>query len=579
LTDEQINKLSEFASRTVDLLVKRRNKLRRRVEDKSEKWNEGLLRHAGVATNLGGLLYNLGEYVTAMKLYQESVQTLMLFKDHSSTHQPSRERQAEMSNLLTMMGAEADTDSSRVENVQLAKQLMKSVDEDATYGGHPEDVPPIPPTSGIPGLYGHDSNFKGMERRELGELVFSEPFRITVNEAIDTVEHFIIPLDQCSKATLFNMGLIHYHWGNSDTAMQFFDLASSLSQQLSPLSFDPVILGAFNNMAQIHLQYRRTNDAMELLKDACTRGNAALTALCTTEEKDANFSAHIDDYIARRSRRLRRKLARTVLNLGRVHFINSEYDAAMATCQDAIRLLQRNSEDPEMAAVYHNIAVIYYHKGNMTESLENLDTFLQRAKPIIGPDHLQIAEAMHDKGVTLFEMGKLDESMVPLQEALRIRRLRLGQNHVSVAESLCLIGKVLVSQEKYESGLNAYQEGLGVYRQIAGSEPLSFDVAQILLDIGRVLQAQGHMEQAIKSYEEATEMTQKFFGANHPFVARLYNILGNLHNEVGQADKSEKSFEEARRIMAQNKIPYNSSTVQDPLVRVSLPQNPMPPNR
>ena len=578
LTPEQTQKLSEFASRTVDLLVKRREKLRKNVGSSPEKAeaNEGLLRHAGVTTNLGGLLYNAGEYVTAMKLFQESVQTLMLLEDEAPKQRPSKSRQEDMSHLLTMLGAEANTPQSRKAFIAAAKKLFQDTG-DTSRTGAAEDVSPPLPSGGIPGLYGHDSNLKGTERGELAGLVFAEPFRITVNEERDTCEHFIIPLAECSKATLFNMGMIHYHWGNTDTAMQFFDLASSLSQQQSPLAFDPVILGSFNNMAQIHLQFRRTSDAMGLLKDALARGNAALAALYGEDQNDYRPYEHYDCRAARRSRRLRRKLARTVLNIGHVHFINSEYDAAMATCQDALRLLHTNTEDSEIAAVFHNLAIIHYHKGEKAEALVSLDKFLDRAKPIVGPDHLQIAEAMHQKGVILYEMGKLYDSMKPLNEALRIRSLRLGKNHCSVAESLCLIGKVLVSREEYDFGLNAYLDGMTVYRAIAGSHPLSFDVAQNLLDIGRAFQVQGRLKHAITTYEEVTELTRKFFGENHPFVARLHNIVGNLYLEDGNVPASMTKFTSAVRILTANNIPFNLNIVQDPLCRVSFSHHPVAP--
>jgi hypothetical protein len=129
------------------------------------------------------------------------------------------------------------------------------------------------------------------------------------------------------------MDLMHYHWGHADTALQFFDLASNMSQQLPPLHFDPVIYASFNNLAQVHLQYGRTSDAMELLQDAMTRGNVALVASyfwssssschyygtsSTTFEEDINKPQHHQQQLSlqaadgRKIRRLRHKLARTI---------------------------------------------------------------------------------------------------------------------------------------------------------------------------------------------------------------------------------------------------------------------------
>jgi len=577
LTVQQTKKLSEFASRTVESLVRRREKLVKKATSSPEKTeaDEALRRHAGVTTNLGGLMYNMGEYVTAMKLFQESVQTLMLVEEEAPRFRPSTERQEEMSQLLTILSAETYTFESRKTCTDILNKLVGTTCE--TQSSHsPEETHLSAISSIIPGLYQQNSNLKGTERRELAGLVFSEPFRVTVNEESDTDEHFIIPVPEGSKATLFNMGMVHYHWGNTDAAMQFFDLASSLSQRQSPLAFDPVILGSRNNMAQIHLQFRRTNDAMELLKDALARGNAALAAVYSNDNGDWQHEPK-ENGAARRSRRLRRKLARTVLNLGHVHFINCEYDAAMAACHDALRLLHTNKEDAEVAAAYYNIAIIHYHKGNKTESLVGLDKFVEHAKRIVGPDHLQIAEAMHRKGEILYEIGHLYDSMKPLNESLRIRRLRLGKNHTSVAESLCLIGKVLVSREEYDFGLNAYLEGISVHRSIAGSDSLSFDVAQNLLDIGRVFQIQGNLHEAIKTYEEVIDLTKKVFGESHPFVSRLHNIVGNLCLEEGDINGSMKNFDAAVRILTKNKIPFNLNVVQDPLCRVKLSHHPVAP--
>jgi tetratricopeptide (TPR) repeat protein len=564
--------------RTVDLLVQRSYKLRKRASTSPVKQaaDEGLRRHAGVTTNLGGLLFNAGEYVTAMRLFQESVQTLMLLEEESPRIRPSKERQQEMSQLVSMLGAETNTAGSRNTFIAITKKLVERKGEGELQPvPGTEKVPPTVPSILIPCIYGHDSHLKGTERRELAGLVFNEPFRITVNEDRDTCEHFIIPLAECSKATLFNMGLTHYHWGNTDTAMQFFDLASSLSQQLSPLAFDPVVLASYNNMAQIHLQLGRSGDAMELLKDALARGNAALASLYAGEKDDWRPTDPTDERDSRRSRRLRRKLARTVVNLGHVHFINCEYDAAMTTCHDALRLLHTNTEDAELAAVWHNIAILHYHKGAKSEALLSFDKFLARAKGIIGSDHLQVAEAMHQKGVILLEMGKLYDSMIPMNEALRIRRFRLGKDHTSVAESLCHIGKVLVSREEYDFGLNAYLEGIAVYRKLAGGDGLSFDVAQNLLDVGRAFQVQGRLSESIRTYEEVTELTKKVFGERHPFVARLNNIVGNLCLEAGSIDTSMEKFGEAVRILTENDIPFDLKIVQDPLCRVVFTHHPM----
>jgi len=290
LTDEEKDKLKEFANKAMQLMVDRRKKLQERLD--APPFNEQLRRHAAVTTNLGGLLYKFGECIIAMCLYQESVQTLMYVEEEGNGELPPKERQDEMSHLLSLLSAETNIPESRQALIKKVSSLFPdtgtSSSNNTSGAVAMENICRTCVVDGIPGLFGPTSKLKGTGRRNLASLVFGEAFQISLenkgqkNGPIELLP-FIIPIGQCSKATLFNMGLIHYHWGSPDTALQFFDLAASLSKQLTPLAFDPVILGCLNNMAQIHLQYGRPADAMELLSDALTRGNAALLVSTTSQ--------------------------------------------------------------------------------------------------------------------------------------------------------------------------------------------------------------------------------------------------------------------------------------------------------
>ena len=442
----------------------------------------------------------------------------------------------------------------------------------------------------IPAIFSQTSKLRGTHVQRQG-LIFNEAFEIHLvpSKDSDQLSHlddraFIIPLEQCSKATLFNMGLIHYHWGSEDSAMQFFDLAASLSQQQNPTQFDPVILGCLNNMAQIHLQQGRSQDAMDLMADALTRGNAALTSMYSGSNSDAvmDDDYEVDEAAAirkaqddvRRTRRLRRKLSRTVMNIGHVHFFQCDYDAALNTCIDALKLLHTDMQEPEVAAAWYNMALLYYHKGEKRTALDYLDRFLNLAGRFLpaGGYNLQIAEGLQRKGKILFEMGDLNSCMVPLNEALKIRQIVLTDSHPSVAETLCLIGKVLQEKEQYDFALNAFEKGLAVQRQSLArthaqtgeEQAISFDVAQTLLDIGRAHHALRNLMHALQAYVEVLDLARKFFGTSHPFVARIGNIIGNLYLEMGESDKSVSYFEESAKIQLELGMPVDVA-VQNPL--------------
>jgi tetratricopeptide (TPR) repeat protein len=571
LSPEEERQLKGYAAKAMDLMVERREQLSEKLRGPIQ---HNLRLHASVTTNLGGALCRVGEFHAAMRLFQESVQTLM-WEEDASVPVPPVDRQQEMLQLLNHLSQD---DISPGHRRALLKRICSLTGAPSTFD---DDEGMSNPESGtttttadkgtvegsIPGLFSeHISRLKGYaERRHENPLIFGEPFQISLEEPTDKdrpvdFRTFIIPLNQCAKATLFNMGLIHYQWKSPDTAMQFFDLAASLSQANTPITFDPVVLGCLNNMAQINLQYGRPNDAMGLLSDALTRGNAALAAMYE-ECRGSGGISPCEFELDVLSRRLRRKLARTVMNMGHVHYFNCDYDASLQTCIDAMKLLHAtNFEDMEAAAAWYNIAMLHHLKGNHQVAIENLDKFLDRAVQLVGRSSSQVASALYRKALVLFEMGEVVGSLDPLNDSLAIRRAVLGSSHEDVAESLVQVGKVRQALEEYDVALQALEEGIAILRARPNGER-TLETALALLELGRVQHSRGNRPEAIKAYEEVIDTAQGVFGERHPFIARLLIILGNLRAEVGDVDESRALFERASTINQEHGLPAQ----QEPL--------------
>lgn len=617
LTIEEQIKLKEFASKAMQLMVDRRSTVIHRAHLSTNlPQNTHIRRHAAVTTNLGALIYQnyFDESVTAMKCFQESVQTVMHLEEEpastsstssemsdknqdestSTANQPiflSKERQEGLYTLLECMKAAGSR-----EQMDLLLEKVHAyfpTNSDNVMQSPPIHADHIPRENSVPGIFALSSVLQqgAPSQVRMQGLTFNEAFEVSlvVTEAFDPAMpsqanqlddiSFIIPLNQCSKATLFNMGLVHYQWGSADVAMQYFDLAASLSQTNDPTHFDPVILGCLNNMAQVNLQYARSQEAMELLSDALTRGNAALTNIYGFGGDDISISSNESDTIMhesnnvadpsedrRRTLRLRRKLARTLLNIGHVHFFKCEFSNARKTLVDAINVLHTDLELIEVASIWYNMALVQYYTGDKVDALRNIDKFLALAQKLLcsSTTHIQIADALHRKGKILFELGtmtnnynSINESMTHLNDALKLRRDLLGESDPAVAESLCMIGKLLLHHNEHDKALQAFQMGLAVQREtlatkaIRGTQDdqlLSFEVAQTLLEIGRVYHAQKDMNKALMAYLEVGELTRKFFGPSHMFVRRIDTIIGNLYLDIGDTEKSKHYLDEAYKI-------------------------------
>ena len=662
-SDSDTHKLKDYAATAMELMVQRRKELRDRLGggNANSNNNNHWLRHASVTTNLGDAMFSHGDSITAMQLFQESVQTILRHAPPAGTEPQDQdkdtkkkedgddkptpqdeERHTKMVDLLrdllhTTKSDEASS-SSKTDQKKQVMALVKDLfaESSKTSSSSSSDAPVssgashvstsssttgytgLHPHSGIPGLFNTVTKLKGVSApRPLPPLVFDEAFTIdmtgTQEEAACCAGPVPFPVDErpwtvsmgeCSKATLFNMGLIHYHWCRPDTALQFFHLAASVSHKFSPLNFDPVDLCSVNNMAQIHLLLRKPEEALSMLQETLKRGNATLAALyksieqkqqqqqqstaATTstttepasqasadatnknglkttdtteeakEEEDPEALAQLmveedNDEAARKTRRLRRKLARTLLDIGHVHFFNNDLDKALSSCREAITLVDDHMPGITLAAAWYNLSLVLHHQGHNSEALSCLENFghVARTNQLIDKDHVQFGDASQLKGAMLFDMGHYQECVEALNEALRIRRLQFGSSSGILVETLGLLGKAYLAQDDHvDLAIQALTECIEIENKTNSSTTttvnangkrsaaaeahtsLSLEAAQTMLDLGRAYQIKGDLSASQAQYEQVHDWAKAFFGTQHAFPTRIGTLLEKLRSEA-----------------------------------------------
>ena len=540
LTDAEQTQLKKYAAKTMDLMVQRRKGLRDILS--ADSVSKELRKHAAVATSLGDIMYTQGDLDTAMRLYQESVQTIMFVEENGQGAKPPPERQQIMLQLLTLFATAAGstTDIDKISKIpeKSKSDLMKRVKSLYEAGDNPKLDNHV--VDGIAGLFYLRPKVKGASKlRLLPGLVFSEVFKIDMREVLNqtndgrTIEEldFTVPIEECAKATLFNMGQIQYHWQNQETAMQFFHLAASVSHKMTPLYFDPIDISCINNMAQIHLQYGQPDDALKMLKETLERGNRTLAAmyrLTETEHGDENYEVPIqwEERDCLKTRRLRKKLALTILNIAHVQFYKSDYEGSIKSLENALPLLDKKMTGRKLAAVWFNMSLIFHRVGKLPQSVEFLDKFIGRASSLIGAGHLQIGDAFHEKAVVLYEMKEMEKSMECIEKAIDIRCKHLGDDSSCSAESLELKGKLLMDQQKYEDALVCLTKSLDIEQ--TQSAEITLEVAQTLMDLGRAYNAVGKSKEALSTYQKVLLWAKDFFGPEHAFCDRISGIIGGI---------------------------------------------------
>jgi tetratricopeptide (TPR) repeat protein len=556
-------KLKAYAAQTMAMIVERRKNLRDRLAAAA---SNNHLRHAAVATNLGDTMFLKGDSVTAMHLFQESIQTIMQSSDEESKN-PCDDRHEKMVNLLKQLSEDSNTSEQIKKLMDEVKSLVIVSNE--SHAAMQQASLGLSPIQGLPGLFNSVTKMKGVSApRPLPPMVFSETFSIDLSKTKDSrAGETIFPLDErpftvsigeCTKATLYNMGLIHYNWCRPDTAFQFFHMAASVSHKLSPLQFDPVDLTSVGNMAQIQLLLRNPDQAMSMLQQTLKRANETLTAIYNSihstvdeDDEEALFAELSDDNdeAARKTRRLRRKIARTLLDIGHVHFFNNDLNEALASCKEALTLVDDHMTGVTRAAAWFNMSMILHHMGKNEEALACLNRFLEVAAKNLDKDHVQIGDALHLKGEILFDMGNLKECEEVLKESLRVRRGKFGDKSGILVETLEILGKAQIGMNQVDDGIKSLEESLSLEQTSGGSE-MSFEAAQCLLDLARGYQVKGDMESALAKYLSVIEWSRNFFGPKHAFTGRIASLVGNIYAQTGMETESKKYLQEANEILS-----------------------------
>jgi tetratricopeptide (TPR) repeat protein len=564
-------------------------------------------RYACVLNNIGGLLFQRGSCTQAMAIFQECVQMMMqaedgdaqaaevkvaLWKKHDTMdyHLQQLRQNPSMKSLPT----EDDSPKKRPASSFAAQAQEGSVDPrpENLRTKPPAAVSPVGPSSytqeypretGIPGLFQCTAKLPaaGQTRAispgtDAPPLAFPDPFYVALNDPDQPRQRpftLRIGFDQCSEGTLFNMGLIHYSLGSIDSAVQFFELSMSLAPTLaanSPIPLNPVILACLNNLGRILCHRGRSIEAKGLISDALARGSAGLTHFYTQNDTKMPSPESVEDTpLFVKETGLHRFLARTLMNMGEVHFCVCDFDGAMTSCKDARRLLHPNISDVDASALLYNMAIIHQHRQERQSALTHYESFLRIANNLVGPNHTQVATALHSIGVIYHEMGKLHEALRPLLRSLTIRQMKSCPSHQCIAESLHWVGKVLHDREEYSDAKGAYEKALAIQRAACGEEA-SLEVAQLQMDMGRILHSQDLFVESLAAYGEVLTIARRAFGDRHLYVARILNIVGNLHVEQGELSEAMDVFSQSMRIHHVAGIPVDMHVVKNRLYRVVL---------
>lgn len=164
----------------------------------------------------------------------------------------------------------------------------------------------------------------------------------------------------------------------------------------------------------------------------------------------------------------------------------------------------------------------------------------------LGPQHLQVAEALDLLGNLLRRRTEFKRAEPLLERALQIREAALGKDDPDVARSLTSLAALYAGQGTYGRAEPLFQRALQIREATLG--PNHPDVAQSLNDLGTVYSEQGAYGRAEPLLQRALQIRETTLGKDHPDVVRSLLSLARLYLFQGGHERAEAAYQRALRI-------------------------------
>jgi signal transduction histidine kinase len=183
-----------------------------------------------------------------------------------------------------------------------------------------------------------------------------------------------------------------------------------------------------------------------------------------------------------------------------VHYIRSDFKAALSVCAEALHLA---SGDIEAEARTRGVlALVHWNLGNYREALRSSDLAISLlARP---GDEVAKAFAYAIKGGILLAVGELDQALAWHQRSIEVLESKpdeLGGK----ARALSGLGLTYLAQRRDEEALAALLEGLALARR--GNNRVN--TARALHDVGEAFEALGDDDNALVFHIEALKIRQQ----------------------------------------------------------------------
>lgn len=356
-----------------------------------------------------------------------------------------------------------------------------------------------------------------------------------------------------SQADFLNLlGLVYYHRGNLQPALEYYRRALKLYQSFHVQdekinqNFQVGAASILNNMGNASdrlgliaesMDYKQ--QSLKIREQIGDKGKIAdsLNGVGVAHEHMNQHATALDYY--GRALKLYEMLkdgqgiAYVCANIGDVYVEQGDFEGALKILQRSLDAAKAVNDKSSVAVALNGMANAHQALGNLDKALEVLFESLKLKQTMGNPQ--EIANAFHNIGNVYADMGQFDRALVNLLKALELRK-QVG-NLEETAGTQMNIGTVYDSLGRLAEAQALYEQARTVIEKTGDQATL----ARCLVNLANIAAQQGRAENALKLAARALELRQKI--ASPQEIAESWVTLGSMHKLRGARDDFDKALE------------------------------------
>mmetsp|Transcript_111120 Transcript_111120/g.166394 ORF Transcript_111120/g.166394 Transcript_111120/m.166394 type:complete len:721 (-) Transcript_111120:92-2254(-) len=328
---------------------------------------------------------------------------------------------------------------------------------------------------------------------------------------------------------LHSLGYCHYRLGNDDQANNAYQRALAI---VSDFDLGATLLAASANCIGV-LIFNQPQPCDNTLAMDMFRKSFALFK--SSDRPDVTAIA-------------------TVLNnIGRVHYVRSEFQQAIKIYEECLKLRRDRlgNQSADVAATAYNLGQTCYQLGRLDDALSHYQEFLDIVISIAGPTTKDIA--LVHKGIGDIYRDKADYKMAVryYQKALDIQRAcSKGRQCADVAATLNKMGNMCYEMKEFGAAMKHYQDGLKIEKEILPANHPHITIT--ITNIGHIHKQLGDFKMALAAYRKVHRMQQRALGDDSFVLAETLSSIGLMEYHLRNYEASFDSYQDALRIRRQH---------------------------